>query len=76
MKDLCEERIKVLAEKNGWSLTRAEGYLDGENSRRLGIQPSSYVQVGIDDYCAGFRTSYYEREDAASNRRSLLAARV
>jgi hypothetical protein len=76
MKVLTEERIKTLAEKNGWSLTRAEGYLDGENSRRLGIMPSSYVQVGIDDYCAGFRTGYYERDDAASKTRDLLAARL
>ena len=66
MKDLSEERIKVLAEKNGWSVMRAEGYLAGENCRRLGGTPSRYVQVGIDEYSAGFRASYYERQDAAS----------
>lgn len=61
MKDLSEEKIKVLAEQNGWSVMRAEGYLDGENCRRMGTAPSRYVQVGIDEYSAGFRASYYER---------------
>jgi len=66
MKDLSEEKIKVLAEKNGWSVMRAEGFLDGETCRRLGNTPSRYVQVGIDEYSAGFRASYYERQDIAS----------
>ena len=66
MKDLSEEKIKVLAEKNGWSVMRAEGFLDGETCRRLGNTPSRYVQVGIDEYSAGFRASYYERQDVAS----------
>ena len=66
VKDLSEEKIKVLAEKNGWSVMRAEGYLDGETCRRLGNTPSRYVQVGIDEYSAGFRASYYERQNLAS----------
>jgi hypothetical protein len=66
MKDLSEEKIKVLVEQNGWSVMRAEGYLDGENCRRMGTTPSRYVQVGIDEYSAGFRASYYERQDVAS----------
>ena len=66
VKDLSEEKIKVLAEKNGWSVMRAEGFLDGETCRRLGNTPSRYVQVGIDEYSAGFRASYYERQNLAS----------
>ena len=58
MKELSEERIKQLVEKTGWSMMRAEGYLDGESCRRLGTTPSRYVEVGIDEYCAGFRTGY------------------
>ena len=59
---LTKEKTKVLAERNGWSLPRAEGYLDGEVHRRRGLQPSRYVQVGIDEYCLGFRAGYYERK--------------
>jgi hypothetical protein len=66
MKVLSENEIKVLAEKNGWSLMRAEGYLDGENCRLRGTEPSRYAQIGIDEYCQGFRAGYYEREDFPS----------
>jgi len=65
MKVVSEEEIKVLAEKNGWSLAQAEGYIDGENCRRRGTTPSRYAQVGIDEYCVGFRAAYYERQDRA-----------
>ncbi len=63
MKVMSEEKAKLLAEKNRWSLARAEGYVDGENCRRLGTMPSMYVQIGIDEYSSGFRTGYYERQD-------------
>ena len=59
-------KVKVLAEKNGWSLTQAEGYIDGETFRRRGTPPSKYAQVGIDEYCLGFRAGYYERQNIAS----------
>ena len=36
MKVLSKEKSKVLAEKNGWSLAHAEGYVDGETFRRRG----------------------------------------
>ena len=62
MKDLYNEKIKVLAERNGWSLLHAKGYVDGETSRRRGMAPSVYAQVGIDDYCLGFRAGYYVRK--------------
>ena len=63
---LSEEEIKALAEKNEWSPMRQQGYLDGQNCRRLGTMPSKYAQVGIDEYCVGFRAGYYERRDAVS----------
>src|SRR5258706_322622 len=66
MKVLSEEKSKVLAEKNGWSLSHAEGFVDGETCRRRGTTPSKYAQIGIDDYCLGFRAGYYERLSLAS----------
>jgi hypothetical protein len=32
MRVLHEEKVKVLAEKNGWSLAHAEGYIEGETA--------------------------------------------
>ena len=66
MKILSKEKSKVLATRNGWSLSQAEGYIDGESFRRRGETPSMYAQVGIDEYCLGFRASYYERQNPAS----------
>jgi hypothetical protein len=65
MTDLSRERCRGLAEKNGWSLARAEGFLDGEAFRRSALTPPKYAQVGIDDYSLGFRAGYYERNTRA-----------
>jgi hypothetical protein len=54
-------KVQVLAERNGWSIARAQGFVDGEMSRRRGVPPSTYARVGIDDYSLGFRAGYYER---------------
>ena len=54
-------KVNVVAERNGWSVARAQGFVDGEMSRRRGGVPSSYARVGIDDYSLGFRAGYYER---------------
>ena len=54
-------KVQVLAERNGWSIARAQGFVDGEMSRRRGAAPSTYARVGIDDYSLGFRAGYYER---------------
>jgi len=59
MRFLSKEKSKVLAEQNGWTLARAEGYVDGERSRRRGTVPSRYILIGIDDYCLGFRAAYF-----------------
>jgi len=66
MKILSKEKVKVVAEKNGWSLAYAEGHIDGEIFRRRGKPLSTYAQIGIDEYCLGFRAGYYERQSVAS----------
>jgi len=58
---LTKEKTKVLAERNGWALAHAEGYVDGEAFRRRGLTPSKHTQIGIDEYSLGFRAGYYER---------------
>jgi hypothetical protein len=68
MKLISDEKSKMLAEKNGWSIARARGYIDGENFRRLGTVPSTYALVGIDDYGLGFRAGYFERTDSRLTR--------
>jgi hypothetical protein len=68
---LTKEKTKVLAERNGWSLQRAEGYVDGEVHRRRGLAPSRYAQVGIDEYCLGFRAGYYERKEVEPARPAI-----
>lgn len=63
-----KEKVKVLAEQYGWSPAQAQGYVDGERSRRRGKPPSQYALVGIDEYCLGFRAGYF-----ASDRKSPSA---
>jgi len=74
MKVFSDEKIKVLAEKNGWSLTLAKGYVDGQTFRRRREAPSKYAQVGIDEYCLGFRAGYYNRELAGTKPLDASAA--
>jgi len=63
---LSREKFKVLAERNGWSLAYAEGYVDGEFVRRRGHPMGPYPLVGIDEYSLGFRAAYYGRQDPES----------
>ena len=74
MNALSNERSKVLAEHNGWSFARAEGYVDGETSRRRGKPPSKYALIGIDEYCLGFRAGYFDRQSSGSSRAAGAAA--
>jgi hypothetical protein len=74
MKVFSDEKIKVLAEKNGWSLTLTKGYVDGQTFRRRREAPSKYAQVGIDEYCLGFRAGYYNRELPGSKPQEAPAA--
>jgi len=66
VKVLSKQKCQVLAERNGWSLEHARGYVDGETCRQRAKKPSPYALVGIDDYSLGFRAAYYERRDGMS----------
>ena len=70
-KSLSVERLRILAEKNGWTQTRAEGYHDGSLARSRGQKPSGYAMVGTDDYCRGYRDGYFARESPKDGRTSL-----
>ena len=62
VKIVSKEKVKVLAEQNGWSLAHAEGYIEGQRWRRRGLPPSPSNMVGIDDYCLGFRAGYFGQD--------------
>lgn len=72
MKLLSKEKSKVLAERNGWTLARADGYIDGERARRRGTVPTKYVLVGIDDYCVGFRAGYFATARTRPNAENVV----
>ena len=63
VKVLSKQKCQVVAERNGWSLERARGFVDGENCRQRAKKPSPYALVGIDEYSLGFRAGYYERRN-------------
>jgi len=63
---LSKEKYRVLAERNGWSLAYAEGYVEGEYHRRRSKPMGAYVAIGMDEYCQGFRAGYFERKDSDS----------
>lgn len=63
VKVLTKEKCQVLADRNGWSIERAKGFVDGESCRARGKKPSKYVMIGIDEYSLGFRAGYYERRN-------------
>lgn len=58
----------MLAEKHGWSIARARGYIEGETFRRLGTVPSTYALVAIDDFGLGFRAGYFVRTSSRLTR--------
>ena len=66
MMGLSRGKFTAGSEGRGWSIARAQGYMDGESSRRRGKSPSKYVLVGIDEYCLGFRAGYFERKHSGS----------
>ena len=66
MKSLSRQKFTVLAKAYGWSLAHAEGYIDGQTVRRRGKMPSKYALIGIDEYCAGFRAGYFDRQSGVS----------
>jgi hypothetical protein len=69
-------KVQVLAERNGWSSARAQGFVDGEMSRRRGAPPSTYARVGIDEYSLGFRAGYFERRSSQPKGAATALARL
>jgi len=63
---LTKEKCQAVAERNGWSIERAKGFVEGETCRLRGRKPSKYALVGIDEYSLGFRSGYYERRNGVS----------
>ena len=62
-----QQRAGLLAKRHASSSTRAQGFLDGEMARRRGSAPSTYVRVGMDEYCMGFRAGYFVRGASRRN---------
>jgi len=58
MKVSSKKEIKVLAQ-NGWTFARAEGYVDGQTSRKHGKVPPTYLAIRVDEYCRGFWAGYF-----------------
>lgn len=63
-------RAKVLAERYGWPLDGAAGYVEGEafreRSRPRADPLPPRLLVGRDEYAIGFRAGYYGRRASAS----------
>jgi hypothetical protein len=66
-------KASVLSERNRWSMERAQGFVDGEISRRRGVTPSRHTQVGIDEYSLGFRAGYYPRKESQRTNSRIAA---
>ena len=60
MKQVFTEKSQALVEEMGWTMRRAEGYVDGETYRRRGLEISTYHKIALDEYAQGFRTGYYK----------------
>jgi hypothetical protein len=43
----------------GESTAYFNGLADGQSARSLGIPPTAYLEVGMDDYARGFRAGFY-----------------
>ncbi len=59
MSDLLKEKRDELAQQMGWTLQRAEGYVDGETAQQSGQELPGCHKVAMDEYSKGFRTGYY-----------------
>ena len=68
MKELQQEKFKVLAAVHGWSPEYATGFVDGEIFRLWGKKPSEHFLIGMDEYCLGFRAGYFERQNRAATK--------
>jgi hypothetical protein len=58
MKVAAKQELRDLAQKNGWSSSFAEGYIDGREVRMLGRLVANYPLADLDQYRAGFLAGY------------------
>lgn len=66
MDALSREKARSIAKQWGWSLTRAEGYVEGQMYRQEGLKPTAYQKVGVDDYAKGFRAGFFEQANGSA----------
>ena len=59
MSDMLKEKRDELALEMGWTLQRAQGYVDGETVQQSGQDLPGCHKAGMDEYSKGFRTGYY-----------------
>lgn len=52
-------KVDELVEEMGWSMERAQGYVDGGVSHQSGEDLATKHRFGMDEYSKGFRTGYY-----------------
>jgi len=78
MSDLLKEKRDNLVQEMGWTLERAQGYVDGETSQLSGQELTPYQKAAMDEYSKGFRTGYYTQACSISiwNIRENLASRT
>ena len=58
------EKFQILAQQNGWSAAFANGYADGESSRKRQSSVPVFIRVARDEYAEGFRAGYFGRASA------------
>jgi hypothetical protein len=59
MSELTSSKVNDLAEEMGWTVDRAQGYVDGGVSQQCGEELPSSHRHAMDEYSKGFRTGYY-----------------
>lgn len=72
VKSFSEEKFKALAEKNNWSVSYAQGFIEGEAVRRSAQPAPRVALIGIDQYALGFRAGYFERRTQDTTRQSSV----
>ncbi len=66
MSDLLNEKRDELSRQMGWTLQRAQGFVDGETAQQSGQDLPGCHKVEMDEYSKGFRTGYYTHACALS----------
>ena len=59
MRERTLAQVEQLVEEMGWSMERAQGYVDGGVCHQSGEDLATNHRFGMDEYSKGFRTGYY-----------------